>query len=349
MEIACTKKQVSDIGQCYDLFKGDGGVIEAFFIKPTGENEARFYEEKKKFTDETLFFNNEGYTSYISIQPRKKELLKGNRSGTNDDITALRYLCLDIDPIKPQELGKVNATDQEKERCMEVAHKIQERLQHEKGYQKPILADSGNGAWLFLKIPEIPINDDNRQDISARLKTWGKMLSKELDEDRAKIDTNIFDLRRTTKIFGTKIFNSPDTTDRPQRISAFISDHDLIADQKLLDDFLALPVEIKRPPMKDDADFKKPLNPKRMIDKCYAIQFLKEKGDTGINLPNDIRLALSSYSIALSDLENELFFIKSVIGGCPNFSGSETKSRLERNRGKSSPWGCEKLRSLMES
>ena len=347
METKTENKQYKDISRCYDLFKGDG-IIEAFFQNPNGKMATRFYEDKDKFIEEALSFNNKGYTAYISIQPRKKELLKEGRSGTNNGVVAIRYLCLDIDPVKPQGLGKANATNQEKERCLKVARTIQSRLQTEKGYKKPILADSGNGAWLFMKIPDIPITDENRKEISARLKTWGKRLSKEFHEDGAKIDTNIFDLRRMTKIFGSKIFNAPDATDRPQRISSFISDHEPIADQKLLDDFSALPIEIERPPIRDDANSKKTHDPKRMIDRCYAIRFLKEAGDAGTNIPNNIRLALSGYSIALGDLENNLFLIKSIIGGCPNFSESVTRSHLEKNFGKCAPYGCEKLTSIIK-
>ena len=76
--------------------------------------------------------------------------------------------------------------------------------------------------------------------------------------------------------------------------------------------------------------------------------YLKEKGASGINLPHGIRLALSTFSLALDDLHNNIAFIKQVIGGCPDFNEEKTRHYLTMNNGKGAPYGCEKLRSLVK-
>ena len=74
------------------------------------------------------------------------------------------------------------------------------------------------------------------------------------------------------------------------------------------------------------------------------MQFLKDKGNSGVSLPHDIRLALSTLSLALGDLETDLRFIKKIIGGCPDFSAERTRYYLRQNEEKGAPWGCEALR-----
>ena len=118
-----------------------------------------------------MAFNSKGFTCYAGIQPRNGNLIGSNKSGNNNDVTALRFLYLDLDPIRPE---KSNATDEEKAICLKVAKQIQSSLTNGMGYQPPVLTSSGNGNWLYMPITEIPITDDNRRELSQRLKTWGK-------------------------------------------------------------------------------------------------------------------------------------------------------------------------------
>lgn len=146
MEIQLTKKRHEDIGRFYDFIKSDVGIIEAFFLKPDGKTKAtRFYEGRDKFIEEVLAFNTKGFTCYAGIQPRDRKLLGSNQAGDQKDVVALRFLYLDIDPAKPTNLGKVNATEQEKSRCLEAALKIQQSINNGMGYKEPVLTSSGNG------------------------------------------------------------------------------------------------------------------------------------------------------------------------------------------------------------
>ena len=62
MEIKMPKKQVEDIGCFFDFLKSDSGVIEGFFIKPTGEKAIRYYNDKQIFIRDTVLFNSHGFT-----------------------------------------------------------------------------------------------------------------------------------------------------------------------------------------------------------------------------------------------------------------------------------------------
>jgi hypothetical protein len=221
LEIQIRKKQLEDIGKFYDLINSDSGIIETFFVKPDGTKATRFYEDKQKFITDVVAFNHKGFTCYAGLQPRSPELLKNNRSGTNKDVTVLRLLYADIDPVRP---SKVNATDMEKELCLNYAIDIQKKFQNGDGYHSPILTSSGNGNWLLAPIRGIIITDDNRSEISSRLRSWGVNLIEKFSVDGIKIDSNTFDLRRITKIPGTRTYNYPNTPDRPQRIAEILSD-----------------------------------------------------------------------------------------------------------------------------
>jgi len=344
-----TQSQVDDISRFYDLIKSDSGVIECFFIISEDKKAIRFYNDKEKFIKDVTSYNSRGYTCYAGIQPRKRELLNNPRPSTKDDIVALRFLYIDIDPRIPDD-EKINATDEEKKRCLETATHIQGILTDVMEYQEPILTNSGNGNWLLMPIPEITINDENRSGIDSKLKSWGKQIKNKFENENIKIDSSVFELRRITKIPGTKIFNKPDEPDRPQRISGIISEEfPQEPDQLLRDDFLAISIEKKNPQINQINNFdpQKPHNHDRIFENCYLIRFLKEKGDEGVNFPHPVRLALSSLSLAMGDLDNNLAFIEQIIGGNPDYSADKTRYFLQQNQNKCSPYGCKALRDLV--
>lgn len=328
----------NDIGRTYDLLKGSGPV-EAFF-KKGDNNKTRFYQDRETFIKEVGFMNSECFTCYAGTQPRIDGL---NASATNEGVKVLHRLYTDIDPDRPK---GTNATDSEKAEALKVARKIQADFES-RGYQKPVVGDSGNGYWTIFSIPEIRIDETNRPEIQAKLKAWGKDLIDKYSNDAVKID-DVFDLKRIMKIFGTKIFNKPETEGRPQRVSGFLDDHEPIPDEKLREDFLSIPVEVVPEASKSAPEGRDPFNIGRMFERCYLLRFLKGKSETGTNLTHSVRLALSTLSLGLNDLENDMAFIKTMLQGCPDFDEKKTRYYLERNQGKGAPYGCEALRSSVK-
>lgn len=327
----------TDIGRTYDLLKGSG-PLEAFF-KKSDTTRTRFYTDKQTFIKETAFLNSEGFTCYAGIQPRCEGL---TRSGSNADVKALHRLYMDIDPARPD---GTNSTVDEKSEALQVARKVQADFVSQ-GYEKPVIADSGNGFWLILSIPEIPIDDSNRPMIQAKLKAWGQGIIDRYSNDAVKIDS-VYDLKRITKVFGTKIFNKPETEGRPQRQSGFVDDHEPIEDEKLREDVLNIPVEVAPETARRPAEGKTPHNLNRLFERCYLLRFLKGKSESGVNLTHSVRLALSTFSLAFDDLNNDLAFMKMMIQGCPDFSEQKTRYYLEHNTEKAVPYGCDKLRAIV--
>jgi hypothetical protein len=328
----------NDIGRTWDLLKGSGPV-EAFFNKGD-THRTRFYDAGESFIKEVGFMNSEEFTCYAGLQPRIEGL---NASATNEGVKVVHKLYTDIDPKRPD---KTNSTDQEKAEALKVALKIQSDFIGQ-GYQKPVIGDSGNGYWVMASIPEIEINDENRPEIQAKLKAWGQGIIDKYSSKAVEID-DVYDLKRITKIFGTKVFNKPESENRPQRISCFLDDAEPMPDEKLRDDFLSIPVDVAPETARETLEGRDPVNIDRLFERCYLLRFLKEKSDAGTNLTHSVRLALSTLSLGLNDLEDGMPFIKSMLQGCPDFDENKTRYYLERNSGKGSPYGCEALRSIVK-
>jgi hypothetical protein len=284
---------------------------------------------------------------------REKRTPGSNRASTAADVAALRLLAIDCDSIKPRDQNgnksKVNSSDAEKKSCLDAVYKIRESL-ISMGYQDPMVVDSGSGHWLFMSIPEIPVDDANRSEMMTRLKTWGVKFKEKFEETGIDLDPSVFELHRLTKIPGTKVFTYPDEPERPQRISSILTTDPVTPDEKLRKDFLTMPVEIPQPERKE-RDFRKinssiVPNIDRMIERCHVLKFIEGKSSAGVSLPHQVRLALSTFSEAVDDLDNGLPFIKRMLSGCPDFNEAKTARYLELNRGKSSPYGCDALREL---
>lgn len=344
-KVQLTRKQHEDLGAFFDLLKSDSGLIEGFFLKPDGQKVTQYFNDRLTFIQSVAALNHHGFTCYAGIQPRNPALIKSDQAATGNDVTALRLLAVDLDACKPK---KVNSTDQEKQACLTAARNISLALTNGNlSYEPPVMMDSGSGCWLFMPIPEIRIDESNRRGIAFRLKTWGRRFRDRFQQEGIEIDESIFELHRLTKIPGTKVFSYPDEPDRPQRISALLTSTTGQLDEKLRNDFLTMPVDI--PPERKVEPFSAAgghHNIDRIFERCHLLRFMAEKGSAGASMPHNVRLAMSTFSDALGDLDNDLAFIKRIIGGCPDFSEAKTRRYLELNKGKSQPYGCDALRGL---
>ena len=341
MEVEVSQKQLDDLSRAYRLFHA-GSPLEVFFNHQSGKCRTVFINDEEEFLQQTIAHNSQEFTTYVGIQPRRSGL---SQAGTNQDITGIRWLYLDLDPVKKS--SDLCSSNEEKALAYETAKKIADDSIIQ-GYKPPVVIDSGNGFWCFFLIPEIQVTATNRSEIEARLKTWGAQMVERYSTKKVKIDPGIFDLRRITKIPGTRIFNKKEAPGRPQRVSGFITDHEPIEDEKLYNDFMTISVEEQQQHyhQSDAAQAPDKLNPERIFERCYSICFLKQKAESGNSLPHQIRLALSTISNGLDDLNHDLRFLRPILQGCPDYNEGKTRYYLQQNMGKSAPYSCEKLREI---
>jgi len=384
METMVTRKQHEDVGRFFDLIKSPSGIVEARFLRPDGKAVSRYYDDRKRFTDEVLILNSKGWTSYAGIQPRRASLMGTKKAGVAEDVVALHILPMEFDPIRYVEVAerdgktvtahdgapladaerieevnldgrsfkavrrnKLNATDEEKARCLKTASLVVEKMTNGQGYTAPLVMDSGNGCWILKRIPEISVTNENRTEIAARLKGSGSRAARTIEAPGVDLDVVIYDIPRIMKVPGTRVFNKPEVPGRPQRVSAILTEGIPEPDEKMLKDFMSIKVEMPLKAKPVASATMTALKPDRIFEKCYALRFLREKGESGVSLPHDVRLALSSFSLVLGDLENNLQFIEKILGGCPDYSREKTRYQLEHSK-KSAPYGCEALRKQIE-
>lgn len=346
MDIEISEKQLEDLKMTWRMFSG-GSPLELFFNHKTKPPRTVFTADENEFLQNTIAFNSQEFTCYFGLQDRRADL---KQSGTNADISVLKWLYIDIDPVKPSK--QLCSSDEEKALALEAARKITGDC-ISGGYAEPVLMDSGNGYWLFFRIPEIKIAADNWAEIAARLKAWGlKITGLYLNQfPGVDIDAGIYDLRRITKVPGTKIFNKNEAEGRPQRLSSLISTHEPTPDQKLYDSFMKLETHPIEEPAKPQEPYHQAtgdkLHPERITEKCYTINFIRNKALSGVSLPHNIRLALSTIANGLDDLNHDLQFIRPILKGCPDYDETKTKYYLQQNVGKSAPYSCEKLKEII--
>ena len=89
----------------------------------------------------------------------------------------------------------------------------------QEGFQEPILADSGNGAHLLVKV-----DLTNSREITGMIKEFLGTLASLYDDKESKVDTSTFNPSRITKLYGTMACKGKSTQERPHRKSCIIDD-----------------------------------------------------------------------------------------------------------------------------
>ena len=130
---------------------------------------------------------------------------------TDADVTARRWLPIDVDPMRPR---GISSTDEEHELALERSRQIRDAL-HTEGWPRPILGDSGNGGHVLYRV-DLPA-EDNR--IVERCL---EALALRFDDDRAKVDQAVFNPSRIWKLYGTLSRKGDSLPDRPHRVARIL-------------------------------------------------------------------------------------------------------------------------------
>lgn len=115
---------------------------------------------------------------------------------SDKDVLAYRWLPIDQDPVRP---AGISSSDKELEAALELRDPVAAWLTTELGFPEPIKAMSGNGGHLLFRLPDWPVNDENKAIIKGILED----VSKRFSTDKVKIDTTVFNPARIWKLYGT--------------------------------------------------------------------------------------------------------------------------------------------------
>lgn len=159
------------------------------------------------FEEEAMRLNRSGYNIYVVMNPIRPDF--DGRAVKDIDITHRELMLIDID----RTLNTQNpATEDEVENARLVGDAIADFLAG-CGFVNPIRVMSGNGHHLYYPLENVP-NTEEAKDV---IKTTLTCLNELFGTSEIKIDTNVFNASRITKVVGTVARKGIASADRPYR------------------------------------------------------------------------------------------------------------------------------------
>ncbi len=155
---------------------------------------------------------------YCTLNPCNPALLAraSNRLTTgvcrtkDSEIAEVRHIFVDADPIRP---AGISSTDAEKKAALELLRIVYQDLQ-KKGWEEPLVADSGNGGHLIYQVDS---------DCAGLIPDFLKALNYKFSTDAVNIDTTVGNPARLVKIYGTMTRKGDSIPDRPHRIAKILN------------------------------------------------------------------------------------------------------------------------------
>ncbi len=218
----------------FELFVHPGEVVEVRIMGVNGKRGAitsGYFDDHEAFYKAVEFMDTLQHTGmYFTLQVidprligRTHNRLKPCDLTTSDkDVLSYRWLPIDLDPVRP---SGVSSSDSELRAALDLRDPVSAWVIKEFESSPPIKAVSGNGGHLLFRLPDWPVNEENKRIIKGILDDISRIFS----TDKVKIDTTVFNPARIWKLYGTKtrkgdeIPASPYREARPHRI-AYIDD-----------------------------------------------------------------------------------------------------------------------------
>ncbi len=229
--------------EVFRLFVKPGEVVEVRAMEVYGRHElwagkkawangivSGYYDEHTAFVRDVqaldqLDHGGVYFTAQV-IDPRLigrsfNRLCVPQKTTSDTNVIAYRYLLLDIDPTRP---SGVASSDAELQAALNHRDEVAEVVQKKYSLSAPIRAMSGNGAHLLYRLPDYPA-----KAYAKAVEAMLKEISAAFSTPTLKIDETVFNPSRIWKLYGTtakkgdSVPAGPHREARPHRL-AFI-DH----------------------------------------------------------------------------------------------------------------------------
>lgn len=135
---------------------------------------------------------------------------------TSKDILRRDWLLVDFDPDRPSDTP---STEVEHEQAISMAREVREFL-GKRGIHARLLADSGNGAHLVLRLDGLPADEDHRTLCRDFLHALG--IQFDGAHGVTKVDAKTSDSTRLIRLYGTPNRKGVSTLERPHRLSRIL-------------------------------------------------------------------------------------------------------------------------------
>ena len=198
------------------FLKGFKGVLSGYF----NDLDAAYECIKIYWRKRTCYFTLQGIDEDIVARCENKMEIVKNVT-TNNDIKTYRFIHVDIDPVRP---SGIQASKEEARSAYQRAQEIKDFLSTTAEFPNPLVVFSGNGTTLDYRF-ETPI-DVNDFHINL-VKSFLESLSLLFSDDKADVDTTVYNPARIIKLPGTISAKGSDTKDRPYRCSKIVDVGDI--------------------------------------------------------------------------------------------------------------------------
>ena len=210
----------SEVLKALSLIVEPGEIFELRILNNNKKTDIRsgYFKDPDVALEELKKQNLQGCNVYIvlnsindacSARQQFGKFLQGCTTTSDNDIVGRNWLPIDIDPVRPAGTSSSEAELKEAYAVMEKVFKYLESM----GFNRPIMATSGNGWHLLYKIALA--NTKNKELVGNVLKT----LNAYFGNDKAKVDKANSNAARVFKLYGTAAQKGNSTEDRPHRMS----------------------------------------------------------------------------------------------------------------------------------
>ena len=211
----------SEVLKALSLIVEPGEIFELRILNNNKKTDIRsgYFKDPDIALEELKKQNLQGYNVYIvlnsindacSARQQYGKFLQGCTTTSDNDIVGRNWLPIDIDPVRPAGTSSSEAELKEAYAVMEKVFKYLESM----GFNRPIMATSGNGWHLLYKIA-LANTSENKELVGNVLKT----LNAYFGNDKAKVDKANSNAARVFKLYGTAAQKGNSTEDRPHRMS----------------------------------------------------------------------------------------------------------------------------------
>jgi putative DNA primase/helicase len=163
-----------------------------------------------------------GVSGYVTVNPVQADLLARSynratvvKHATLDiQIVCLRWLYIDIDPIRPPDISSTDT-----ELALAIACRDQILGDHPELRESAIWGCSGNGAWILVRLPDYTPDEEHVDLVLQALKS----IAARYATDKIEIDPKTRNPSRVMCLPGTLKCKGSDHPDRPWRLVTFDS------------------------------------------------------------------------------------------------------------------------------
>lgn len=163
-----------------------------------------------------------GVNGYVTVNPVSRDVgarslnafCKSDKTAHDDDIVMLRWVFIDIDPVRP---SGVSSTDAELAAAVSRRDAILGDISALR--QSSIWGRSGNGCWILTRLNDLLNDEAARNKIDDMLRSLGSRYS----DDAVHVDQTTKNPSRIMGIPGTWKAKGSWTDDRPHRMATIDS------------------------------------------------------------------------------------------------------------------------------